>query len=137
MAKRKRTAAKYKRLVVWPIFSQYTRLRDCLRTTGTIYIGACISCGREFDIGRLQAGHFIPGRHNSNLFYERGCHAQCERCNAFLAGNQYSYGQALIKLYGKGIIEELWANERIIKKFRRDELVLLAQELREKIKKLL
>ena len=96
---------------LWKIFSLYIRIKDCLRTTGNPERGYCISCGKLYPIKKLQAGHFMAGRHNSNLFYERGCHAQCVKCNVFLAGNILDYMDAIIKLYGKKIINELRKNE--------------------------
>ena len=41
---KKRTAAKYKKDIVWPLFSKYIRTRDCLRTTGCASFGLCITC---------------------------------------------------------------------------------------------
>jgi len=107
---------------LWPIFSLFIRVRDCLRTTGCSSWGLCVSCGKRYHIKLLQAGHFIPGRHNANLFYERGCHAQCYNCNINLKGNTLAYMDALIKLYEEGIIEELRANDKTIKQFTIQEL---------------
>lgn len=95
---------------LWKIFSYYIRLRDCLRTTGKPTMGHCISCGRLYPIEKLQAGHFISGRQNANLFHEKGCHAQCIRCNIFLSGNVLEYMDAMIRLYGKKVVNELRKN---------------------------
>lgn len=107
---------------LWVIFSLYIRTRDCLRTTGCRSWGLCISCGKRYHIKLFQAGHFIPGRHNSNLFYERGTHAQCYNCNINLKGNTLNYMDALVKLYGDGIIKELRENDKIIKQYKPFEL---------------
>jgi len=101
----------------WALFSQMIRMRDCLRTTGCSSWGLCISCGKRYHIKLLQAGHFLPGRHNANLFYERGTHAQCYNCNINLKGAILAYMKALIVLYGEGIVEELEANEKTLLKF--------------------
>ena len=53
---------------VWDLFSKYVRLRDCLETTGSIKRGKCFTCSKELPFNELQAGHFISGRHNANLF---------------------------------------------------------------------
>jgi len=96
----------------WKEFSIFIRTRDCLRTTGKPDWGHCISCGRLFPFKKLQAGHFVSGRNNANLFYEKGCHIQCMRCNIFLAGNVLDYMDSIIKLYGKGIIKKLRDNDK-------------------------
>jgi len=47
---------------LWPIFSQYIRLRDCLLTTGSIGCGECFTCDNppQHRFEDLDAGHFIP-----------------------------------------------------------------------------
>ncbi len=91
----------------WYTFSQFIRTRDCLGTTGTIERGKCITCGEVFPFKDLQSGHFIPGRHNANLFSEKGTHAQCRSCNIWGHGKPLEYRRAIIDLYGKGYDEIL------------------------------
>ncbi len=134
--KNKMTVSKMKKKV-WTEFSKYIRTRDCLRTTGCSSWGLCVSCGKRYHFKLLQAGHFLPGRHNATLFYERGCHAQCFYCNMRLYGNTLSYMDALIKLYGEGIIEELRENDKIIKKFIIPELEDLRIGFKSKLKEVL
>ena len=107
---------------VWPIFSQYIRVRDCLETTGCASWGLCITCGKRYHIKLLQAGHLIAGRHNNNLFSEKGTHAQCYNCNINLKGNTLEYRRQIINLYGEGYDEILEAEARQIKKFTKPEL---------------
>ena len=121
---------------IWPIFSQYIRLRDCLETTGCASWGLCITCGKKYHIKLLQAGHFIPGRHNSNLFSEKGTHAQCYNCNINLRGNTLEYRRQIIRLYGEGYDEILEAEDRQLKKFTRAELIELKETYIRKIKEL-
>ncbi len=116
-AKKEMTVAHYKNKIAWPAFSKFIRYRDCIRTTGLKHYGECISCKRIIPRKLGNAGHFIPGRHNANLFYERGVHHQCVGCNDYLKGNTLPYMDALINLYGLGIIEELRHNERKYLKF--------------------
>jgi len=120
----------------WPLFSQYIRMRDCLRTTGSLDYGECITCDNQFEFNQLQAGHFIPGRHNSNLFSEKGCHAQCVSCNRYHGGQPLEYRRQIIKLYGEGADLELEEEARKVKKFTLQELETLIVDLREKIKEL-
>jgi len=95
----------------WTEFSKYIRLRDCIKTTGTPGMGVCVSCGKSFEFKKLQAGHFIPGRHNGNLFSEKYVNAQCWQCNApaFLGGkngNALAYRRAMIAMYGENAEQE-------------------------------
>lgn len=114
----------------WTEFSKYIRTRDCLKTTGKITEGICISCGKLFIFKKLQAGHFIPGRHNGNLFSEKFVNAQCWQCNApaFLGGkngNALAYRRTMIKLYGENAEQEAEqeASQQIIRKvFNYEEL---------------
>ncbi len=76
---------------MWQKFSRYIRIRDCLLATGKPNHGKCVTCGREYPITRLQAGHFIPGRHDAVLFDFDGVHTQCYRCNIELGGNWPCY----------------------------------------------
>jgi len=107
---------------VWDVFSRFIRYRDCMRTTGCKDWGLCITCSRRYHFKLLQSGHFIPGRHNANLFQEKGVHAQCYNCNINLRGNTLEYRRQIIKLYGEGYDEILEEEAKEIKKFTREEL---------------
>lgn len=121
----------------WRAFSQYIRLRDCLRTTGTPDRGECFTCGVEKPFKELQAGHFRPGRHYSNLFSEEGVHAQCKQCNLWKYGNELEYRKAIIKLYGKRYDEILEKEAREIKKYSVEDLLNIAECYKMKYKELL
>ena len=133
---KKQTISSLKRKL-WPIFSHYIRLRDCLETMGLSDYGKCITCSKIIPRTLLQAGHFIPGRHNANLFSERGTHAQCYNCNINLRGNTLEYRRKIIELYGEGADLELEAEARQIKKFTLQQLEKLLIYYREKINELL
>ena len=92
---------------LWKIFSQYIRLRDCIKTLGAVDRGKCVTCGRIYPFKKLQAGHFVPGRTRAVLFDERCVHAQCYRCNVVLEGNWPPYYRFMQQEYGQKIIEEL------------------------------
>jgi hypothetical protein len=138
VAKLKNAKPTLKKLKVdcWTLFSQYIRLRDCLKTTGCTSFGLCITCSKRYHYKLLQAGHFIPGRHNANLFNERGCHAQCYNCNINLRGNTLEYRRRIIELYGEGADEELEQEAAVIRKFTVQELEGLKEDLKRKIKEL-
>lgn len=111
----------------WEWFSKYIRLRDCLKTTGRPDIGACVTCGRTYEFKQLQAGHFIPGRHNSVLFHEKNCHAQCYHCNLGLKGNPIRYWRFMEQAYGDQTIKELEEMDRQITQTKAYELEALAE----------
>ena len=119
---------------VWKLFSEYIRLRDCIKTTGCSSFGLCITCGKRYHFKLLQAGHFISGRHNANLFSERGTHAQCYNCNINLRGNTLEYRRKIIELYGEGVDEELEEEARQTRKFNISNLEAMEEMLKEKIK---
>ncbi len=134
--KKQMTLSKMKKKVWNEAFSPYIRKRDCLKTTGCTSWGLCVTCGKRYHYKLLQAGHFIPGRHNSNLFSERGVHAQCYNCNINLRGNTLKYRRKIIEMYGEGADLELEEIDRQIKKYTIPELEELLADLKAKIKRL-
>uniref|UniRef100_A0A6H2A3Z7 Putative lambda recombination protein n=1 Tax=viral metagenome TaxID=1070528 RepID=A0A6H2A3Z7_9ZZZZ len=91
----------------WSAFSKYIRLRDALKTTGTLTHVKCITCGKLLLISFCDAGHFVSRRYNATLFDERNVNTQCRYCNRFLDGNLLEYRRQLINKYGEGIDIEL------------------------------
>ena len=92
---------------LWPVFSRYIRMRGCIEATGTITHGKCCTCGRSYPIGKLQAGHFIPGRADSILFEPTCVHAQCYRCNVIRSGEWVKYFRFMEEKYDLDVIYEL------------------------------
>ncbi len=92
---------------LWKIFSIYIRMRDCLETTGTTTHGKCCTCRKDYPIGKLQAGHFIPGRSDSILFDPICVHAQCYRCNIKRQGEWLKYFRFMEKKHGREFVLEL------------------------------
>ena len=121
---------------VWGIFSEYIRKRDCLRTTGDINWGRCITCELPFPYKQGDAGHFIPGRHNSILFEETCVHFQCRRCNRFMGGEPLKYRRAIVRLYGEGYDIKLEEQAMESKKFSREELLEKKKHYQQLIKEL-
>ncbi len=91
-----------KKNAAWRYFSKYIRLRDCLKTTGTLEYGKCFTCGKLVSLNMSDAGHFISRRFNATLFDETNVHLQCRFCNRFLNGNLLEYRRQLVKMYGEG-----------------------------------
>lgn len=120
----------------WTAFSIYIRTRDCLKTTGSVDSGACVTCNVEYPFKQLQAGHWIPGRTNAVLFSEEGVHAQCYGCNNGKNGNPIAYWLFMEVTYGRDTMDRLildsnqtikyktWDYDAIADKYR-----LMAEEL--------
>lgn len=123
----------------WTEFSKFIRIRDALRTTGTIDKLVCCSCGKfypAFGKGCAQAGHFIPGRGNSILFEETCVHGQCYHCNSSelngLKGNWPGYYAFMLKTYGQEEIDRLLALRHKIRKFTPGELETMRNDYKDK-----
>lgn len=132
---KKKTIPKLKKKL-WVLFSIYIRMRDGLKTTGTTEWALCVTCGKRYHFKLLQAGHFIAGRRSSNLFSEKGTHAQCYNCNINLKGNTLEYRRKIIELYGEGTDIELENEAQKIRKFTIPELEEMAIEYKQKIAEL-
>lgn len=132
----KTESIKYLKGKCWHLFSRYIRLRDCLETTGTLTYGRCFTCDAVVLLQKAQAGHFVAGRHNGNLFSERGVHLQCYSCNCPNHGLPLEYRRRIIKLYGEGADLELEREASIVRKFTVPELLTLKESLTAKIKEM-
>ena len=122
---------------VGDIFSQYVRMRDCLKTTGTLTHCKCITCTKLLELKEAQAGHFVDRRHSATLFDETNVHAQCGRCNVYLDGEILKYRREIIRLYGEGYDVQLEEKAIETKKFTIAELEEMKETYKEKIKELL
>ncbi len=109
---------------VWTQFSIFIRLRGA-NNEG---MNRCVTCGVLKRWKELQAGHFIAGRLNSNLFDERGCHPQCSLCNVVKAGNGPRYYQFMIRTYGQETINELLSQNDQTRKWLAGELQSLLEK---------
>ena len=124
----------------WAMFSLYIRTRDAVKTTGTKEYALCITCDRKYPIravGGLQAGHFIPGRHNAVLWDERNCHAQCYGCNVMKKGNMVVYYKKMLAMYGQETIDELENLDKQNKQYKVWELLDLYNEINLKFQSIL
>lgn len=124
----------------WQKFSLYIRTRDCLKTTGTLEGGLCVTCNKwspRLGYRCLQAGHFVPGRTGAILFDERNCHAQCGVDNVYKHGAPHEYWLFMEKTYGREIIDELLANRNITVKRKIWDYEAIEKEYRQKIERLI
>jgi len=117
----------------WTEFSKYIRLRDAIKSTGTITTVICCSCGKEypaFGKGCVQAGHFIAGRKYSILFEPTCVASQCYNCNVNLKGNWVGYCEFMLEEYGMEEITRLIKLSKTRVKFSIPEL----EEMRRRFK---
>ena len=112
----------------WKYFSLYIRLRGAKGGMNT-----CVTCGRVKNYKDLQAGHFLPGRHNSILFDERNCWPQCYVCNVVLGGNGPRYYQFMLKKFGQKVIDELEKMDWVTKQMKVFQFQQLADYYKEKV----
>ena len=118
------------------IVSKYVRLRDCLRTTGTLDYCNCITCSRLLHRKEAQAGHFVDRRYGATLFDETNIHAQCAQCNIYRGGEVLKYRREIVRLYGEGYDVQLEEKAMETKKFTVAELEELKETFTQKIKEL-
>lgn len=119
------------------IFSQYVRLRDCIRTTGSTDYGKCITCGEVKSFEELHCGHFISGRGNSLFFEESNSHCQCSVCNTSLGGNPEIYRMKMIKKYGIEEVERLESLRHVPVKMRESDFLEYYSKFRGEFKRLM
>ena len=95
----------------------YARLRDCAGQGGC----ECISCGKWYPFDGGDGGHFIPSTSSAIRYTEENVNFQCISCNRFKSvGRQYYHG--MVAKYGQAVVDELEAQEHVIKKWTIPEL---------------
>lgn len=104
-------------------FSKYIRIRDANHNG----LCKCITCDTVKHWKEMDAGHFQSRRYMATRYEEKNCHAQCQRCNQYNAGEQYLHGQAINLLYGKGTAENIVMKSNFIQKMTKNELMELAR----------
>lgn len=111
----------------WTEFSIFIRQRGADRDGFNV----CCTCETRKPWKELQAGHFIAGRLNSNLFDERGCNVQCSTCNVIKAGNGPMYYKFMLRIHGQEIIDELLQQNDLTRKWLPGELESIAKRYAE------
>ena len=78
-------------------FSLFIRRRD---STSNGYF-RCISCGQIKKFEQADCGHFFSRTHMSTRWDEDNCHAECARCNRFVADHLVGYQRNLVTKIGQ------------------------------------
>jgi len=106
------------------------RLEARDRDTGLV---SCVTCGHKAEWNRgIQAGHFIDGRYNSVIFYEKGVHPQCYACNVIYNGRKEEYFLFMERTYGRDEIDRQVRMKWEPRQFTREELVELRKKFKER-----
>lgn len=114
----KKPSTKTLKKKAWREFSIFIRTRDA-DDHGMV---RCITCPTVAHWKLMQAGHFLRGRLNANLFDKRGCWAQCYACNIGRDGNVVEYYEVMLSTFGRETIKELKAQNQITHKWGPTEL---------------
>lgn len=134
LPKKKKITVSNMKKDAWEQFSRWVRLHES-DENGMV---KCVTCPKVAHWKTMQAGHFIPGRHNSILFDERGCHSQCYACNCgWLKGNPRKYNKYMLEVYGQDVIDELEALDTVNKQFKVYELEAIFEAYRDLNRQLL
>lgn len=99
--------------------------------------GPCITCRSIKPIKYMDCGHFITRGCKLTRFDERNAHLQCKYCNGPRMGEQFKHGEAIKRLYGEDVLNELLDLERQYKrdgyKWTREELESIITTYRKKL----
>ena len=109
------------------IFSIYIRRRYSIDEIST-----CVTCGKEDNWKKLQAGHFMSRKHYATRWDEYNVEVQCMGCNVYRYGEQYLFAKYL----GKDKVDELLLKSREIQKFSDNELLDLIEVYKIKVNNL-
>lgn len=121
----KKLTSKQLKKKLWKLFSEYIRKRDGYK---------CITCGKQLDKNTSHAGHFVPKSRGLAIYFdERNVNCQCVSCNLFRHGNLVPYAVYLEKKYCHGIIQELEALSRTVKKISSQEYLDLIETYKNKL----
>jgi hypothetical protein len=83
----KTRSRKYQEQVTWKAFATYVKMRDAIRSTGTLAEVDCFTCGVRIPRGASQAGHIVSRTYQGALYNEKVVFAQCQHCNYNREGN--------------------------------------------------
>lgn len=85
------------------IFSKYIRYYYA-DSNGHV---SCYTCGTTKPVKEMQCGHFQSRRHYATRWHTNNCRPQCVKCNMFMQGNIWIYGNKLKAEIGEDKFDEL------------------------------
>jgi len=98
---------------------------------------SCVTCGvtRHYKDG-MQGGHFIGRTWTATRLLEKNVHPQCASCNGPRKGAMIEYTLWMIDFYGREFVEELKILKHQTKKYLRQEILDIIEELKADVKQL-
>ncbi len=106
---------------LWQAFSEYIRAEAADKFGNC----QCITCGKvmKWKGDGLNVGHFLPQKLNSGLIFNHfNVAPQCPRCNMAGEGEQWLFGQYIIKTHGQDVLDMLFGLKGTTMKFTHDWL---------------
>ena len=106
---------------LWSVFSEYIRA-EAADSSGNC---KCVTCDKvmKWKGDGLNVGHFLPQKLNPILiFNELNTAPQCPRCNMSGEGEQWLFGQYIIKTHGQSTLDTLFSLKGVPFKFTHDWL---------------
>jgi hypothetical protein len=83
----------------------------------------CISCGKDFPVSKMNAGHYVPVARCSFLrLNELNIHGECVGCNCFDEFHLIGYRMNLVNKIGEETVKWLEDNRHTTKRWTRAEL---------------
>lgn len=126
--KDKKISYKLAKKHAWDAFSLYIRSKSLLN--GQV---ECYTCGHKYLIGKVSAGHGIPGRTNAMLFMEEIVRPQCVACNMFRRGRYDVFTPKLMKELGESEYYRLARVANKTVKFDTDDMLEIEQKFLAKL----
>ena len=102
VAKKAKTHAKLKKELD-KVFSQYIRWAYA-DDSGMV---ECYTCNVVKHVKEMHNGHFQSRKHTSTRWHENNCRPQCVKCNMFMQGNIWVYGNKLKSEIGEDKFDEI------------------------------
>lgn len=127
---KKKTA--YDELYLWPIFSQFIRLRNS-DMSGNV---SCFTCGKLKHWSDGDAGHGIGRQHKATKYSEINNQFQCKKCNGFDGGRMDLFMINVDKKYGAGTWDKLQVASRQVCKHGQFEYDIMIDYYRKEVAKL-
>lgn len=97
----------------------------------------CVTCGVTKHWKEMQGGHFISRRYTATKLLEENIHPQCFGCNGPRAKDgvvTVEYTNFMIDTYCREFVDELLVMKNATKKYTREEIAQISEELKERIK---
>ena len=130
-AKEKKVSISKLKKKAWAQFSLWVRL-----SASEHGLVQCVTCSAKKPYKEMQAGHWLPGRHNNVLFDERNVHPQCYHCNVGLKGNPIIYYHYMERTYGTPEMTNLELLDIQAKQFKPYELEAIYDIYKRKVNEL-